>query len=384
MGYIDADTHVVESEHTWDFFDPGEERFKPTTGDGYWAVEDQVIGWPPPSLKQWAEELFTASAFPGLERWADEVFKPGATYMDEPAARLRYMDMLGIDVHVLFPTYMLLTEAANPLRQAALSRSYNRWMAEVTADSRGRLRWALDAPVGRMDRCLEELEFGRDHGAVAVLVRGLGHGRSLSDPSLAPMYEKAQDLDLAITVHVGGDARTWRRESGAWLYAAVMPIPSAFWTVVKEGLHDKFPRLRWGFLETGATWLPFVLQETFRADESGKFRNFVDWRAAAAEVLEEQQLYVTVQMDDDLPHLLEFGGQNRFVHGTDFGHMDVGTDPNGLHIVANRPDIDPAVARKIVDGNARLLYGIDPQFTPAPPPVVEGPVFESTMAAARN
>ena len=27
---IDADAHVVETERTWDYLDPGEERYRPT------------------------------------------------------------------------------------------------------------------------------------------------------------------------------------------------------------------------------------------------------------------------------------------------------------------------------------------------------------------
>ena len=47
-------------------------------------------------------------------------------------------------------------------------RSYNRWMAEGTADSGGRLRWAALAPVRRMDRAFEDLEFAKENGAVSV------------------------------------------------------------------------------------------------------------------------------------------------------------------------------------------------------------------------
>jgi hypothetical protein len=60
------------------------------------------------------------------------------------------------------------------------------------------------------------------------------------------------------------------------------------------------------------------------------------------------------------------------VYGTDYGHLDIGSDPDGLHVMTNRPDIDPAIARKIVDANGRRLLGIDPSFQPAPAPTVTG------------
>ena len=29
MAVIDADTHVIETEHTWDYLDPSEQQFRP-------------------------------------------------------------------------------------------------------------------------------------------------------------------------------------------------------------------------------------------------------------------------------------------------------------------------------------------------------------------
>jgi predicted TIM-barrel fold metal-dependent hydrolase len=365
MGYIDADSHVVECEHTWDFFDPAERDYRPRMDGGFWAVEDLCVQWPSPKVL----------------RQIDGVYPDGAVDLRDPPARIRYMDDLGVDVQVLFPTYLLNVEARNPVVQAALSRSYNRWLAETTADSGGRLAWIVDVPALNTPRALEELEFGKEHGAVGVYLRAIGHHRGMGDPVYLPIYEKAQDLDLTVAAHVGGDYHVIRSQPSAVLNTIVMPVPAAFGSVLLAGLTKRFPRLRWGFVEAGATWLPFVLQETFRAGEDGTARRFGDWRAAAAEALAEAQLYVAVQMDDDLPYLLTFAGEDRLVHGTDFGHLDLGSDPNGLHMIASRADIDPIVARKMVNDNARSLYGIDAAFTPAPPPSIAGPAIPPRLLA---
>ena len=52
------------------------------------------------------------------------------------------MDEFGVDVQVLFPTWWLLYPVSSPAAEAAMYRSYNRWIAEGTADSGGRLQWA--------------------------------------------------------------------------------------------------------------------------------------------------------------------------------------------------------------------------------------------------
>lgn len=366
MGYVDADTHVIEDERTWAFFDSGEEQFRPLMSDGYWTIQDVVLPYPGP----------------GMTRWMTEIFPPGSVDLRDPKARLRTMDALGVDVQVLFPSFWLLVEVSSPAREAAMSRSYNRWLADATAGSGGRLGWAIHAPVRTLERAREELEFGKAHGGVSVFLLGQNHGMSLADPTMFPLYEKAQELDLPISVHVGGDLRLSRRQPGNFLHAGIMPVPGAFYAVLRGELAKRFPRLRWAFLEAGASWLPFVLQETFRADETGALRSFRDWRKAAILTFEQQQLFVSAQMDDDLPYLLQFTGPGHLVHGTDFGHLDLGSDPNGLHVLASRSDVDPDVRAKIVDGNARRLYGIDPGFRPAPPPSVEGLALPPGLGAA--
>ena len=185
-----------------------------------------------------------------------------------------------------------------------------------------------------------------------------------------PLFDKAQDLDLAITVHVGNDLRAARRDPGNAMHSGLMVLPGAFYAVLWGHLTDRFPRLRWAFVEGGASWVPYVLRETFRADATGVFRSFKDWRASAMEALDGAQLFVAAQVEDNLPEILELVGPDGLVYGTDYGHLDIGSDPDGMHAMTSRRDIDAGVARKIVDANGRRLLGIDPGFQPAPEPTV--------------
>jgi predicted TIM-barrel fold metal-dependent hydrolase len=352
MGYVDCDTHVIETTRTWDYMDPGEEVFRPMVIGDHWVVEDLEMQWPGPMAKQWRDVVF-----------------PGAD-LEDINARLEHMDDFGIDVQLLFPTWWLLYPVSSPAAEAAMYRSYNRWMAEGTADSGGRLRWAALAPVRRMERAFEELDFAKERGAASVFLLGQTHGMSLADPTMFPLYAKAQDLDLTITVHVGGDLRDSRRQPGNALYANMMTSPGAFFALLWGRVMDQFPRLRWSFLEAGASWVPYVLRETFRADRTGAFRSFRDWHESAMEVIRGRQFTIACQIDDDIPYLVELLGPDVLIHGTDYGHLDLGSDPDGMHVITEGLGLDPELARKIVDTNGRSAFGIDPSFTPAPPPTV--------------
>jgi uncharacterized protein len=354
MGYIDCDTHVIESEQTWDYFDPGDRQFRPMINGTYWTVEDHIVSWPGPMTRQWRDVVF-----------------PGCDLVDI-AGRLRYMDDFGVDVQILYTSWWLLYPAWSPAAEAALYRSYNRWMADRTSEAGGRLKWAIMVPTRSLERAYEEMAYGKEHGAASVFLLGQNHGMSLTDPTMFPLYERAQDLDLAITVHVGNDFRVNRRDPGNAFHMGLMILPGAFQALLWAGLSRRFPRLRWAFVEGGASWIKYVLHQTFRADANGAYRSFKDWRASAREALDGANFYVEAQIDDDLPEVVELLGPDRVVYGTDFGHLDVGSDPGGLHLMETQSGLPPDVVRKVLEDNGRRLLGVNASFRPAPKATVFG------------
>ena len=51
MGWVDADAHVVESPHTWDYLLPSEQKFRPQLfkpeGDSqkaHWVIDGKIRG----------------------------------------------------------------------------------------------------------------------------------------------------------------------------------------------------------------------------------------------------------------------------------------------------------------------------------------------------
>ena len=63
---VDADAHVVECEHTWDFMEASEKRYRPqlfSCNDNpnmqYWFVEGKSVGFRPPTLTE--QELIALS-----------------------------------------------------------------------------------------------------------------------------------------------------------------------------------------------------------------------------------------------------------------------------------------------------------------------------------
>ena len=204
MGIIDADAHVIEIDQTWEYMDPSERHYKP--GTAYQTLESGEV------MKYWViDGRAIRTAWPGggprgeFGVFIGNVALPtDSKFMLDVQARIAHMDELGTDLQVLFPSMWTGPITNNPAEEAAICRSYNRWMADIYAEGKGRFRWAAVVPVLAMDEVESQLRFAKDNGAVAVNLRGIEVGsRLINDPYLYPLYEWAGELDMPVCPHSG-------------------------------------------------------------------------------------------------------------------------------------------------------------------------------------
>jgi predicted TIM-barrel fold metal-dependent hydrolase len=386
VGFVDSDSHVLETDETWDHLDPAERHLRPRL---FRFALPEAEGVAPPTF--WAVGDTFGRKLPGDGNFKGNanVFDPGSAQVSDPARRLADLDALGIDVQVLISTFFIGVELDNPLVEAALTRSYNRWMAGLVADAGGRLRWTLRPPLRMLDRAVAELTYGAAHGAVGIHVRGIEHGMFLSDPYFWPVYEKAEELGLAVIVHLGTASR---RVDGlpigsalagpATLMAHTHTLMAGFHAVLASDLHERFPALRWGFVEGGATWVPVVLHQHARLRASGD--DFLRIAPITADELVARNLFVACESDEDLGYLSALVGPDVLVTGTDYGHNDLGSELGAHTAICDRTDLASEVAAKIVDTNGRALYGIAGDFRPAPAPAATRPVAPPHVRGART
>ncbi len=342
MATIDADTHVIESEQTWDYLTASDRRHMPIAvapkveADGpreSWIVDGRAVG--------------KGGAMPIGDMTA------GMRELNDVDSRLKHMDELGVDIQVVYPTFFLHPVTKRPEIESALCGAYNRFMGDVWSQGKTRLRWAIVPPLTIMEDALKELEFGKKNGACAVFVRGLEGDRFLTDPYFYPLYEKAQDLDLAITLHAGTGNHAindiWSRDP---FFGLVMPVLAGFQGLIVSDVPDKFPKLRFGFLEAGAGWVPFLIQEARRREEW--------WKGGKlpANLVEDRRFYIALRTDDDLPQVLAATGEDHLVIGTDYGHTDVAAEIDALRRLRDQGEVEPRIIDKILDDNARALFAL--------------------------
>jgi len=363
----DADTHIAEPPEMWNFLDPEWYPRRPVivslpedtqygASDHMWLIDGQIF---PKPAGRGGNILVTPSAQSSLR---DRVDIKARELLDLP---MRFADMQAtqVDVQVVYPTLFLAYLTSDVAYEVALSKAYNRFLADVSDRSEGKIRWVVVPPLRDVAATIQELRFGKQHGACGVFFRGIEGDRTLDDPYFFPVYQEAEALDLPICVHQGQGAPALNnlidiQRSHTFTHGRLPPLV-AFRNIVANAIPELFPRLRWGFIETGMSWIPFVLYQlrgTRRADPTF-------W---GPRLFEEYNIWVSYELGEDLPYLLQYVGEDHVVAGTDYGHHTPGTtdrlaaDPSAqVHMVNNlrsRSDLSTEVLDKLLIHNSARLY----------------------------
>jgi predicted TIM-barrel fold metal-dependent hydrolase len=342
MAVIDSDAHVLETDRTWDYMLESERPLKPKIVA---TPEDESSG---------GESWFIDGIYLGKARNVGHDTSRESREMDDIQARLKHMDGLGVDVQVLYPTIFLRPYTKRPEVELALTRSYNRWLVDIWQRATGRLRWTAVLPLLTMDKALEEARFAKENGACGIFIRGLEGDKRLSDSYFFPLYDEAAKLGLPICVHSATGSFAvhdfFLDECGFSKFK--LAVVSSFHSLIFNEIPDRFSKTKFAFIEVSSQWVPYAIHDFARRLER-KGRK-VDKR----DVLRRNRIYVACQTDDDLAYVLKYSGEDHLVIGTDYGHNDTSSEILALRKLKEDGSVPPEVVHKILDDNARALYGL--------------------------
>ena len=217
--------------------------------------------------------------------WQVDEVHPGCSRTKE---RLEFMDENGIWAQIVYPNVMGFAgqgrapmgapkrEPVDADLRLVSTRIFNDAMAEMQADSGGRLLPMALLPWWDIDLAVEEAE--RCH---AVGMRGVNinsdpqlHGmQDLGGEYWTPLWELCSDKGLPVNFHIGASDSTmsWYGET-PWpslqpeeklaVGGTMMFISNAkvILNLITSGLLERFPKLNFVSVESGIGWIPFVLE----------------------------------------------------------------------------------------------------------------------------
>lgn len=359
---VDADTHVSENEGMWEHIDREMYHRRPVLisvpentlyrdRNAFWLIDGNIF--PKPAGKG-GFALITPSAAKKQQERTD--INIGCREITDPQARLRDMDRSGFDIQVIYPTLFLIYLTDDVSLEIALCRAYNRWMAEACAKGCDRLKWVVIPPLRSIEESVKELKWAKERDAVGVFFRGIEGNLTLDNPYFFPIYQAASDLDLPICIHQGSGCPTFinffnLERNRQWSHSAVLPL-FAFNDIVNNEIPKLFPRLKFGFIESYASWVPYLLHSFQR-----QFRG--QWKfSSSRDLFREFRIFIACETSENLPVIVDCIGEDNLLIGSDYGHNDPFEQRNLLPTLKSLTNIPQRVVDKMVGDNPCEFYGV--------------------------
>jgi hypothetical protein len=378
MRVLDADGHIFEPEAMFADLEPEFYLRRPVpvllpldtnAGDSnsVWLIESKVA----PRVSGLGATF--PGSFPGSPAAETRRASIASQTLEDVESRLEGMDEFGIQEQVIFPTLFLESIADDVRLEAALYRAYNDYLSAACAKSHGRLRWTACVPWRDPDAAVAEVKRASELGAAGIFTMGMIFDRHLDDPLFYPVYETASELDLPVAVHLGwgSPGATQLFTKNTFFCGATIPVIWGFVHVMTSGLLGRFPKLRIGFIETGAQWVPYVVNQVRRhyqpptviregrprpraAQNRGIDR---DYYRDPVEWFKESRAFVTFETDEDLEHLLKHLGEDGLMMSSDYPHGDPSADELFLDKMTLM-ELPQPLKEKLVGGNAARFYRV--------------------------
>jgi uncharacterized protein len=374
---VDSDTHITEWYDLWTSRAPASlkdrlPRVKMIDGKYQWIIDADT------NLGSWgagaSAVMKDGSKAAGIA-FADLQLADIHPASYEAKSRVEYMDKEGIAAQIAYPNLLgfggqksMLTDGA--LRQASIE-IYNDAMAEFQQESGNRIYpmalmpwWDVKASAKEAERChkmgLRGINMNSDPH-----MHGLPH---LGDTHWDPLWEVCTDKGLPMNFHIGAsdESMTWYN-AGAWpgydediqlAYGSVMVIlgnQRVLANIFLTQFLDRWPDLKIVSVESGAGWLPFLLEAVeYQMNEAGmKMKN------TPREIF-QRQIYATSWFErDNLVSSVRALGIDNVMFETDFPHPTC-LYPDTLEYVAGAIEaMTPEERGKVFGANAQKLYKLD-------------------------
>ncbi|HEV2627150.1 MAG TPA: amidohydrolase family protein [Pseudolabrys sp.] len=178
----------------------------------------------------------------------------------------RWMDAMGVDVAVMFPSPMLQLGLHPQVEvEVALGRAYNRWLCERVLAHEPRIRSMLYLPFNDPDAAYRMVkEMGDKKGVAGFMVTSARH-RPVQHNGYMKTYALLEEMGQPLAFHAGYN---WNDQAMGMMnkFISVHALGFVFFNMVHltnwimNGLPERFPKLKVIWIESGLAWVPFMMQ----------------------------------------------------------------------------------------------------------------------------
>lgn len=338
----DADSHVMELPGTLNpYVDPKfRDRFIELAG-------------PKAILPEWSAKIQQMQDDPDFRAGDEANLLLRKNYQALGAFRAsdrpKALDHFGFASQLVFTTACLSNFGLEQMGEIDLAletaRAHNRMMTDFCSVDR-RLLATCYVPLVDRQRAPQIAKEAIAMGAKALVIPSRHPpGFSPSHVELDPLWAIAQEAQIPILFHVGGEEKMHHDyiENGLpfvkdfhggdenFTSLTFMAIPLSIWqtlsALVIDGVFDRFPRLKWGAIELGASWLPSLMQFLDSGVAAfGKEERLQKLSAKPSEIL-RRQFRATPYPHENTRWIIENTSPEMLLFSSDFPHVEGGRNP---------------------------------------------------------
>ena len=290
--------------------------------------------------------------------------------------RRQALDLLGFDCQLIFPTgsFEQIMQTPTSVRLEAV-RAMNRGMLDFCQDPRLLASAYVPFEFGP-EIALELIAEAVANKVTAVLIDSIpaSHQHSFTHPDFDVVWAALQEANIAVFLHVGADQnyrpvpkvffdngrdmRHFRSDApGDPLSYMAIGYPGELFlaSLVYDGVLEKFPKLRIGVTELGATWLPSFLH--FIDTGARAFKNIQDLSHLSMRPSDylRRQVVVSPFAGEDVGWIIEQVGEQMVAFSSDYPHHEGTDDPIRRFEASMSAVSDVERTAFYFDNGARLL-----------------------------
>ena len=264
--------------------------------------------------------------------------------------RPRALDQLGFTSQLIFTTWCLgnfdLDHSADLDLCYAAARAHNRMMSAFCSVDRRLLATAY-LPLVSFEHTLATAHEAIKLGCKALLIPSrCPPGVSPSHIGFEPLWALAEEARLPVVFHVGGEeklnadyfnnglprVKDFHGGEENFTSLSFMPIPHSVQitlaALIIDGVLDRHPRLRFGAIELGASWVPSWMR--FMDSAAGAFiKNEERLRKLSLKPSEfvRRQVRATPYPHEDVGWIIANTGEEVCLFSSDYPHVEGGRNP---------------------------------------------------------
>jgi len=299
-------------------------------------------------------------------RWQGPPF-PSERVSVDSHARVRDMDIEGIDVNMILPSGGIPAFAGleDVGLEAAMYQAYNRFLGDYCAPYPDRFTGVMlvsgrdpSAAVDEIRRC------SREPWPVGIFPI-CPPEMSLDEPAWEPIWAAAQEHDLTVVIHsftmtIPYPPGCWDTWDNVFLQRAAGHVWNAqrnLAALIGAGVLDRYPELRLTSLECGHGWLA---SWAARLDELAEMSRHVlpALKQRPSDYIRGPQYFQSIQIyegEQSLRHAFEALGDDTLMFATDYPHSE-SWFPKSAEIVLGWTSLGESARRKLLWDNAVRCY----------------------------